>query len=112
MLTNCPTCGKEVDTLRARAVSVRDGKVIAFCSLECKAAAETRPVAAPVVAAAAAAVPVVAPADAKIATGPVAKVDPKVATGPVPKVELSKSEAKKAAKEDKKKRVSDESAVI
>ena len=50
MMTNCPTCGKPVDTLRARAVSVRDGKVIAFCSQECKAAAETRPVVVPVAA--------------------------------------------------------------
>lgn len=38
MITNCPVCGKQVDTIRARAVSVRgDGKVVAFCSLECKA---------------------------------------------------------------------------
>ena len=53
--TSCPTCGKAVDTLRAPAVSVRDGRVVAYCSKECAAAAESRPVAAPVIAAAAAA---------------------------------------------------------
>ena len=41
-MTPCPVCGKPVDTLRARFVSVRDGKVIAFDSAECKAQAETQ----------------------------------------------------------------------
>ncbi|NVB82684.1 MAG: hypothetical protein HOV81_30180 [Kofleriaceae bacterium] len=39
----CPNCGKPVDPLRAPAVSVRDGKVVGFCSRECKAAAEAQP---------------------------------------------------------------------
>lgn len=43
-MTPCPVCGKPVDPLRARFVSVRDGKVIAFDSPECKAQAETQPV--------------------------------------------------------------------
>ncbi|MCX5745666.1 MAG: hypothetical protein NT062_24585 [Proteobacteria bacterium] len=48
MMTPCPVCGKPVDTLRARAVSVRDGKVVAYCSQECKATTETQPVRTPV----------------------------------------------------------------
>jgi len=50
-MMSCPTCGKDVDPLRARNVGVRDGKVVGYCSRECAAAAESRPVAAPVVAA-------------------------------------------------------------
>ena len=42
--TTCPTCGKVVDPLRARSVGVRDGKVVAYCSAPCAAAAESRPV--------------------------------------------------------------------
>lgn len=42
-MTPCPNCGKPVDPLRAPAVNVRDGKVIAFCSQECRTAAETKP---------------------------------------------------------------------
>ncbi len=41
--TTCPTCGKVVDPLRARSVGVRDGKVVAYCSAACAAAAESRP---------------------------------------------------------------------
>ena len=44
MTTPCPTCGKPVDPLRAPAVGVRDGKVISYCSRECAAAAESRPI--------------------------------------------------------------------
>jgi HEAT repeat protein/YHS domain-containing protein len=43
-MTPCPVCGKPVDPLRAPAVSVREGKVVAFCSKECRAEAETKPV--------------------------------------------------------------------
>jgi HEAT repeat protein len=43
---NCPSCGKPVDSLRAPAVGVRDGKVVSFCSKEC-AAQESKPVAMP-----------------------------------------------------------------
>lgn len=39
-MTTCPTCNKPVDPLRARAVGVRDGKVVAFCSNECAGKAE------------------------------------------------------------------------
>ncbi|HEU4613233.1 MAG TPA: HEAT repeat domain-containing protein [Kofleriaceae bacterium] len=47
-MTPCPTCGKPVDPLRAPAVRVNAGKVVSFCSKECAAAAETKPVKAPV----------------------------------------------------------------
>ncbi len=43
-MTSCPTCQKPVDSLRARNVGVRDGKVVAYCSRECAAAAESRPI--------------------------------------------------------------------
>ena len=43
-MTECPTCGKPVDSLRAPAVAVKGGKVISFCSKECAAAGESRPV--------------------------------------------------------------------
>lgn len=47
-MTSCPTCNKPVDPIRARSVGVRDGKVVAYCSAECAAAAESRPVKSPV----------------------------------------------------------------
>lgn len=47
MTTTCPTCGKPVDSLRARSVGVRDGKVVAYCSTDCARAAESRPVQVP-----------------------------------------------------------------
>lgn len=92
-MNTCPTCGKSVDALRARFVSVRDGRVIAFCSAECKAAAETRPIAL------AAPAPMPAPkpepkpepkAEAKPEPKPEPKPDKKakkVDTRPTPKVE-------------------------
>lgn len=43
-MSNCPNCNKPVDTLRSRHVSVRDGKIVAYCSPECLAAAATQPV--------------------------------------------------------------------
>ncbi len=46
-MSACPTCGKPVDPLRAPAVSVRDGKVVGFCSKECADAGQSRRVAAP-----------------------------------------------------------------
>jgi HEAT repeat protein len=46
-MSACPTCGKPVDALRAPAVGVRDGKVVGFCSKECAAAGESRPVVVP-----------------------------------------------------------------
>jgi len=39
-MTTCPTCTRPVDPLRARAVGVRDGKVVAYCSAECAAKAD------------------------------------------------------------------------
>ncbi|MGN6108323.1 MAG: hypothetical protein ACTHU0_24670 [Kofleriaceae bacterium] len=41
-MTPCPTCQKPVDPLRARHVSVRDGKVVAYCSPECQAVGAAR----------------------------------------------------------------------
>ncbi len=48
-MSECPTCGKPVDPLRARSVGVRDGKIVGYCSPECLAAAESssQPVTAP-----------------------------------------------------------------
>jgi HEAT repeat protein/YHS domain-containing protein len=43
-MTPCPVCGKPVDPLRAPAVSVREGKVVPFCSKEHKEQADTQPV--------------------------------------------------------------------
>ncbi len=34
-MTPCPICQKPVDPLRARAVGVRDGRVVAYCSAGC-----------------------------------------------------------------------------
>ena len=42
-MTSCPVCGKQVDPLRAPAVSVRDGKVVSYCSKDCFALAESGP---------------------------------------------------------------------
>ncbi len=42
-MSSCPICGKPVDPLRAPAVSVRDGKVVGYCSKECAALAESGP---------------------------------------------------------------------
>jgi hypothetical protein len=36
-MTPCPMCQKPVDPLRARAVGVRNGKVVAYCSAGCAA---------------------------------------------------------------------------
>jgi hypothetical protein len=41
-MSPCPRCGQSVDPLRSRAVVVRDGKVIAYCSKECLSAAPTK----------------------------------------------------------------------
>ncbi len=46
-MSSCPNCGKPVDQLRSRNVSVRAGKVVAYCSPECQAAQETKPTAVP-----------------------------------------------------------------
>jgi HEAT repeat protein len=62
----CPTCGKPVDPLRAPAVKVSEGKIVPFCSTECRAAAETQPVRVPV--AKAETKPAVAKSEAKAKT--------------------------------------------
>jgi hypothetical protein len=41
-MSPCPVCSQPVDPLRSRAVAVRDGKVIAYCSKECLAAAQAK----------------------------------------------------------------------
>jgi hypothetical protein len=41
-MSPCPVCSQSVDPLRSRAVAVRDGKVIAYCSKECLAAAQKK----------------------------------------------------------------------
>jgi HEAT repeat protein len=46
-MTNCPVCNKPVDPLRARSVGFRAGKIVAYCSPECAAAADTQPVKVP-----------------------------------------------------------------
>jgi HEAT repeat protein/YHS domain-containing protein len=42
-MTTCPVCNKPVDPLRARFVSVRGGKIVPYCSAECRAAQDTKP---------------------------------------------------------------------
>src|SRR5689334_12522828 len=42
-MTTCPVCDKPVDPLRSRFVSVRGGKVVPYCSAECRAAQDTKP---------------------------------------------------------------------
>jgi len=44
---NCPVCGKPVDSLRAPAVGVRDGKVVSYCSREHALEAESKPTVVP-----------------------------------------------------------------
>lgn len=39
-MSPCPVCSQSVDPLRSRAVAVRDGKVIAYCSNDCLATAQ------------------------------------------------------------------------
>lgn len=41
-MSECPVCSQPVDPLRSRAVAVRDGKVIAYCSKECLAVAQKK----------------------------------------------------------------------
>lgn len=52
MTSTCPTCHKAVDPLRSRFAGVLDGRVVAYCSAECAAAASRAhvPTAAPSVA--------------------------------------------------------------
>jgi HEAT repeat protein len=42
-MTTCPVCNKPVDPLRSRFVAVRGGKIIPYCSPECRAAQDTKP---------------------------------------------------------------------
>jgi HEAT repeat protein len=49
MSQTCPICNKAVDPIRAPAVKVRAGKVVAFCSAECAKVGETQPTVMPTV---------------------------------------------------------------
>lgn len=42
-MTSCPVCSKPVDPIRARYVAVRDGKVVPYCSPECRDAQSSKP---------------------------------------------------------------------
>ncbi|HLL21684.1 MAG TPA: HEAT repeat domain-containing protein, partial [Kofleriaceae bacterium] len=42
-MTSCPVCNKPVDPIRARYVAVRAGRVVAYCSPECRDAPDGRP---------------------------------------------------------------------
>ncbi|HEY5935386.1 MAG TPA: hypothetical protein VIU61_12140, partial [Kofleriaceae bacterium] len=90
-MTNCPVCNKVVDPLRARSVGVRAGKVVAYCSSECAAAAETQPVRVPVVSEAAAAAP---------ATGSTSGVFTSAAPQPAPVPPRMKTPVPKRTLED------------
>jgi hypothetical protein len=68
-MSPCPVCSQPVDPLRSRAVAVRDGKVIAYCSKNCLAVAQEKDSA---VAGAIAAKP-----------SPPARVATKAASGPI-----------------------------
>lgn len=113
-MTACPTCQKPVDTLRARSVGVRDGKVVAYCSAECAAKAGTSKPAAVVSAAAAPVAPkghVTPSATPKLRSdfdsGPVIEITHEPASGvvtsaadprntPIPATRLSELKAKDA----------------
>ena len=47
-MTSCPVCNKPVDPIRARFVAVRAGKVVAYCSPECREVQDTKPTKMPV----------------------------------------------------------------
>ncbi len=92
MMSNCPTCGKVVDPLRARSVGVRDGKVVGYCSAECAAAAETRPTRVP------SGVP---KPQAAYDSGPVIEVIHEPASGVVTSAADTRDEKKKDKKAEK-----------
>jgi len=72
-MTSCPVCNKPVDPIRARFVAVRAGKVVAYCSPECRESADTKPTKVPE--------PVPTPAPPPPKTKTPAAGTPKVATG-------------------------------
>jgi len=77
MTTTCPVCQKAVDSLRSRFVSVRDGKVVAYCSAECR----DKAIGAPVIPTRSATPPVGVPA--RTATPPVGlRATPDISAGP------------------------------
>ncbi|HEY0477797.1 MAG TPA: HEAT repeat domain-containing protein [Kofleriaceae bacterium] len=78
-MTPCPACDKPVDPLRSRFVSVREGKVVAYCSAECLAGARPPVPAAPVPRPAKAAAAVAAPAPA---VSPATGVPTRISTPP------------------------------
>ncbi len=81
----CPICGKPVDAIRSRFVNVRDGKVVAYDSEECRSAAETRPTQIPVspVARRTPASGVVTHATPPLESGPVIEIVREPASAPV-----------------------------
>lgn len=65
-MTSCPVCNKPVDPIRARFVAVREGKVVAYCSPECRDRESSQPTK----------VPAPAPAPAPAAGPPRPKTPP------------------------------------
>ncbi len=90
----CPICGKPVDAIRSRFVNVRDGKVVAYDSEECRSAAETKPTKVPVAARTPAA-GVVTVAQPPIDSGPVIEIIRDAASEPV----MAKSAPRRAVKQ-------------
>src|SRR4051812_48667197 len=86
MSQTCPTCGKPVDPLRSRFVRVVEGKVVAYDSEVCRAAAETKPTVMP-----ATAVKTRTPA-----TGIPTGISPSLETGPV--IEIVKEPTAKTSR--------------
>ena len=78
----CPTCGKPVDPIRSRFVNVRDGKVVAYCSPECRTAAETKPTQVPIARRTPAAG--VVAAGVTLESGPVIEIIREPVSAPVP----------------------------
>jgi HEAT repeat protein len=98
MSQTCPVCSRAVDPLRARAVGVRDGKVVAYCSTECARAAETKPTVMP-----AAIAPIAEPVKPEARAEPVkadAKADKPAKTEPA-KTEPAKAEPKAKGEPEK-----------
>lgn len=80
-MTTCPVCSKPVDPIRARFVAVRDGKVVPYCSPECRDSQSSKPTKQP---AALAGIPTSAPRSiADLDSGPVIEIIHEPASGVV-----------------------------
>src|ERR1044071_7970873 len=75
-MSACPTCGKPVDPLRARAVAVIDGKIVGFCSAGCAAEAGAKQ-----------SVSAAASAGQRVETGPVVAVHSGKVRAPMPSLD-------------------------